>query len=69
MNLIFLGGGDRREGRTIAGGVMESGIARIAVFLWEALDRAAKVTTQVSVHEGSCMTASRWWNIRQVGVC
>jgi hypothetical protein len=35
---------DRREGCAVAGGVMESGFARIEVFLQAALDRAAKVT-------------------------
>jgi hypothetical protein len=46
MNLILLGRdyGDRRKGSTVARGVMESGIAGIAVFLRAALDRAAKVT-------------------------
>jgi hypothetical protein len=46
MNLILLGrgSGDGREGCTIAGGVTESGIAGIAVFLRAALDRAATVT-------------------------
>jgi hypothetical protein len=34
---------DRREGCTIAGGVTESGIAGIAVFLRADLDRAATV--------------------------
>jgi hypothetical protein len=42
VNLILLGRdcGDGREGCTIAGGVMLSGIAGIAVFLRVALDRA-----------------------------
>jgi hypothetical protein len=46
MNLILLGRDcvDRREGCTIAGGVTESGIAGIAVFLQAALDRAATMT-------------------------
>jgi hypothetical protein len=46
MNLILLGKdcGDRREGCTIAGGVMKSEIAGIAVFLRAALDRVAKMT-------------------------
>jgi hypothetical protein len=46
MNLILLGRdcGDRREGCTVAGGVMESGIVGIAVVLRAALDRAATVT-------------------------
>jgi hypothetical protein len=46
MNLILLGRdcGDRREGCTVAGGVMELGIAGIAVVLRAALDRAATVT-------------------------
>jgi hypothetical protein len=46
MNLILLGRdcGDRREGCTVAGGVTESGIAGITVFLQAALDRAATVT-------------------------
>jgi hypothetical protein len=46
MNLILLGRdcGNGREGYTIAGGVMQSGIAGIAMFLHAALDRAAKVT-------------------------
>jgi hypothetical protein len=46
MNLILLGRGfsDRREGCTVAGGVTELGIARIAVLLQAALDRAANVT-------------------------
>jgi hypothetical protein len=46
MNLILLGRdyGDGREGCTVAGGVMQSGIAGIAVFLRAALDRAATMT-------------------------
>jgi hypothetical protein len=46
MNLILLGRdcGDIREGCTIAGRVMESGIIGIAVVLRAALDRAATVT-------------------------
>jgi hypothetical protein len=46
MNLILLDRdcGERREGCTVAGGVMESVIAGIAVFLRAALDRAAKMT-------------------------
>jgi hypothetical protein len=46
MNLFLLGRDcvDRREGWTIAGGVTESGIVGIAVFLRVALDRAAPVT-------------------------
>jgi hypothetical protein len=45
MNLILLDRDcdDRREVCAVAGGVMESGIAGIAVFLRAALDRAAKV--------------------------
>jgi hypothetical protein len=65
MNLILLGRdcGDRREGSTVAGGVMKLEIAGIAVFLRAALDRATKVT-QVCVHGGSHKTTSRWRNIR-----
>jgi hypothetical protein len=46
MNLILLGRGcgDGRDGCTVAGGVMKSEIAGIAVFLRAALDRAAKMT-------------------------
>jgi hypothetical protein len=46
MNLILLDSdcGDRREGCTVAGGVTESEVAGIAVFLRAALDRAAKMT-------------------------
>jgi hypothetical protein len=49
MNLILLGKdcGDRREGCTISGGVMESEIPGIAVFLQADLDRATKVIAQV----------------------
>jgi hypothetical protein len=50
---------DRREGCTVAGGVTESGIAGISVFLRAALDRAAKVT-QAGVHGRSRKTNSRW---------
>jgi hypothetical protein len=46
MNLILLSRdcGDRREGCTVAGGITESGIAEIAVFLRAALDRATTMT-------------------------
>jgi hypothetical protein len=46
MNRILLGRDcvDRREGCTVTGGVTESGIVGIAVFLRAALDRAATMT-------------------------
>jgi hypothetical protein len=49
VNLILLSRdcGDRREGCTITGGVMKSGIAAISMFLRVALDRAAKMIAQV----------------------
>jgi hypothetical protein len=42
---------DRREGCTIAGGVMESGIAEIAMFLQATLDRAATVICLYKLHK------------------
>jgi hypothetical protein len=44
MNLIFLDRDCIRERSSIAGGVMESGIVGIVVFLRAALDRVAIVT-------------------------
>jgi hypothetical protein len=46
MNLILLDRdcGDRREGSTVPGGVMESGFAGTTMFLRTALDRVTKVT-------------------------